>query len=301
MGQSNTIEQQQEKNKDFQTYVDQMRKDLDKSLATETSALNARVKEHYSKYGDDALMIASSYRHLTTASEWSLKSINVMIDSCRKAIFGGKLPDGAKKDTPTAEVGAAIQAMTNLDLLIANAAFDAVQALLTSVGSTTSTSISVKSDEKMLAPGMTLFITVVENAYSSKSFFSNETIIQNLFLFEVRFSIKEGKAMSRLSDLQAYENQKQSMRNLLTKIDAAVAELDPDKDDFLTSLAKYTATSDILNTRLKAIDDKLQEIASSSATNVVQPLNAGLQDTFDGGAIVAGIKAKFDKALAARR
>jgi len=142
---------------------------------------------------------------------------------------------------------------------------------------------------------------VVENAYSSKSFFSNETIIQNLFLFEVRFSIKEGKAMSKLSDLQAYENQKQSMRNQLTKIDAAVEKLDPTADDFLTSLAKFASISDVLNTRLKAIDDKLQQIAISSAPNEVQPLKPGLQDTFERDVIVQRIKAKFDSARAGRR
>ncbi|MEX3776494.1 hypothetical protein [Pseudomonas sp. MYb118] len=279
-----------------------MRADLDKSMAVETAALNTRVKEHYSKYGDDALMIASSYRHLTTASEWSLKSINTMIDSCRTAIFGGKLPDGAKKDTqPKAEVTAAIAAMSNLDLLIANAAFDAVQALLSSIGSTTSTNISVKSDEKMLAPGMTLFITVVENSYHRKEFCSDETIIQNLFLFEVRFSIKEGKAMSKLSDLQAYENQKQSMRNQLLKVDDAVGKLDPTKDDYLTALAKFLGISDALNARLKAIDDKLQAIAASAPTNTVKPLEAVGQDSFDGDGIVAGIKAKLDNAVKGSR
>lgn len=301
MGQSNTIEQQAKLNTRIQAYVDQMRADLDKSLAAETVALNARVKEHYSKYGDDALMIASSYRHLTTTSEWSLKSINTMIDSCRTAIFGGKLPDGAKKDTPKAEVTEAIKAMSNLDLLIANAAFDAVQALLSSVGSTTSTSISVKSDEKMLAPGMTLFITVVENSYHRKEFFSDETVIQNLFLFEVRFSIKEGKAMSKLSDLQAYENQKQSMRNQLLKVDDAVGKLDPTKDDYLTTLTKFLGISDALNARLKAIDDKLQAIAASAPTNTVKPLEAVGQDSFDGDGIVAGIKAKLDNAVKGSR
>ncbi|KQN54690.1 hypothetical protein ASE98_17185 [Pseudomonas sp. Leaf48] len=302
MGQSNTIEEQQKQNAKFQAYVDQMRTDLDKSLTTQTAALNDKIKAHYSKYNDDASMISSSYQHLTTVSEWSLASVNVMIDSCRKAIFGGKLPDGAKKDTPTAEVTAAIQAMTNLDLLIANAAFDAIQGLLTSVGSKTETSITVKTDEKLLAPGMTLFITVMENSYHRKDFLSDESIVQTLFLFDVRFSIKEGKAVTKLNDLQAYENQKQSMRNQLLKVDNEVDKLDPSADNYLTMLAKFTSISDTLNTRLEAIDKKLQVISllAGPAVNEAQPALAALPETLDGGAIVARIKARFDTALAAR-
>lgn len=302
MGQSNTIEEQQKKNTEFQKYVDTMRADLNKSQVEQATELDKRIKAHYSKYSDDASLISSSYQHLTTVSEWSLASVNVMIDSCRKAIFGGKLPDGAKKDTPTAEVNVAIQAMTNLDLLIANAAFDAIQGLLTSAGSKTETGISIKTDEKLLAPGMTLFITVMENSYNRKDFFSNESIIQTLFLFDVRFSIKEGKAVSKLNDLQAYENQKQTLRNQLQKVDKECDKLDPSADNYLTLLAKFTGISDTLNTRLDAIDKKLQDIAllAGKAVNAVQPALAALPETLDGGAIVARIKARFDTALAAR-
>src|SRR6202000_2089121 len=120
---------------------------------------DARIKAHYAKLNDDSSLISSNYRHLTTASEWSLNSVNAMITQCRDAIFGGKLPDGAKRDTPTAEVSNSMAAMSNLNLLIANAAFDAIQGLLISLGSSTTTGVSAKSDMKPLAPGLKLFIT----------------------------------------------------------------------------------------------------------------------------------------------
>ncbi|WLH86453.1 hypothetical protein [Pseudomonas sp. FP2338] len=300
MGQSNTIEEQQKLNTKFQAYVDQMREDLDKSLATQTTRLNEKIKEHYSKYNDDSSMISSSYQHLTTVSEWSLASINVMIDACRKAIFGEKLPDNAKKDTPTAEVTEAIEAMTNLDLLIANAAFDVIQGLLTSAGSKTETGITVKTDKKPLAPGMTLFITVMENSYHRKDFLNDESIVQTLFLFDVRFSIKEGKAVTKLNDLLAYENQKQSMRNQLKQIDKVVSKLDPTVDGYLATLAKYTGISDVLNTRLEAIGKKLKAIGTpaNAAVNDATPALTAESDNFDGGAIVKRVKRVFTAALA---
>jgi len=304
MGQSNSIKKQQEQNVEFQKYVDDMRADLNKSQAEQTLILDKKIKEHYSKYNDDASMISSSYQHLTTVSEFSLKSVNTMIDSCRTAIFGGKLPDGAKKDSPTADVSAAIQAMTNLDLLIANAAFDVIQGLLTSAGAKTETGVTIKTDKKPLAPGMTLFITVMENTYHRKDFFRDESIIQTLFLFDVRFSIKEGKAVSKLSDLQAYEEQKQIYRNTLRKAGKIADNLDPSADDYLTSLAKFTSICDLLNIRIDDMDKKIQAIAAlaGTAVNRVGAELAGLPDTdkLEGKAIVSRIKAQFDTALAAR-
>jgi hypothetical protein len=299
MGQSNTIDEQQKFNTKFQAYVDQMREDLDKSLATQTTRLNEKIKEHYSKYNDDSSMISSSYQHLTTVSEWSLASINVMIDTCRKAIFGGKLPANAKKDTPTAEVDEAIEALTNLDLLIANAAFDVIQGLLTSAGSKTETGITVKTDKKSLAPGMTLFITVMENSYHRKDFLNDESIVQTLFLFDVRFSIKEGKQVTKLNDLLAYENQKQSMRNQLRQIDKVVSKLNPTADGYLVTLSKYTGISDVLNARLNAINKKLQAgVLANAAVNAATPALTAESDNFDGGAIVNRVKGVFTAALA---
>ncbi|KMT53593.1 hypothetical protein ACR52_21360 [Pseudomonas fildesensis] len=304
MGQSNTIKEQQEKNAEFQKYVDGMRADLNKIQAEQTQILDKHVKEHYSKYKDDASMISSSYQHLTTVSEWSLASVNVMIDSCRDTIFGKKLPVDPKKDKPPAEVNIAIKAMTNLELLIANAAFDVIQGLLTSAGSKTETGISIKYDKKMLVPGMTLFIIVMENSYQSKDFFSNESIIQTLFLFDVRFSIKEGKGMSELNDLQAYEEQKQVFRNQLRKLGNDFNDLDTKASDYLTSLAKFTEISDVLNKRLGSINKLLQELnpLAGPALNGVGSELGGLPDTEkqEGDAIVSRIKRQFHTALAAR-
>lgn len=302
MGKSNSIDQQTKLNNEFQAYVSRMRQDLDSSAKEQSAKLAERIETRYSKYRDDSSLISSSYQHLTTVSEWSLASINGMIDTCRKAIFGGKLPDGAKQDTPKPEVSAAISAMNNLDLLISNAAFDAVQSLLTSAGSRTETSISIKTDEKILAPGMTLFITVMQNSYRRKDFFSNNTIIQMLFMFDVRFSIKEGQAVSKLSDLQSYEDQKQVMRNKLKQINEAVDKLNPALAEDLQNIIMYAGISDGFNKRLKTLSTKIQALTSAEGA-INHNLQVSLDDStlalpFDSDVIANRIQALANKALA---
>lgn len=310
MGKSNSIQKQQQENQAFNEYVEKMRIDLDAKLEKERKAMDENIKQRYLKYGDDNSLISSTYQHLTTVDEWSLQSVNNVISQCRTAIFGGKLPSGAKQDAPKADVTTAIKAMANLDLLIANAAFDAVQSLLSSVGSSTETNITVKSDIRPLAPGLTLFITVAENSFHRKDFFTDKTIVQNLFIFDARFSIKEGQAVSHLSDLQAYENQKQSFRTQLQKVDSSVEALDPVADDYLDRLAKFNAISDTLNERLDLIDQKLQAMRFSSDQNSVHAMAhtpAGLLGSSELAAhaserwaIVSRIRSRFEAALVAR-
>ncbi|WP_024890343.1 hypothetical protein [Luteimonas huabeiensis] len=309
MGKSNSIEQQQRENQAFNDYVEKMRRDLDEQLAKEQKALAGRIEAHYRNYRDDNSLIASTYQHLTTVDEWSLDSVNAAISRCKTAIFGGQLPDGATRDTPTPEASAAIKAMANLDLLIANAAFDAVQSLLRSAGSRTETSVFAKSDVRPLAPGLTLFIAVVENSFSRKDFFRNKTIVQNFFVFDARFSIKEGQTVSQFNDLRAYEDQKQSFREQLRKIDDIVMDLDPTQDDYLTQLARYSGIADTLNARLELIDQKLQALrppakAAALAAKARIPASPSLGTAAalasERWAIVARVRSRFETALAAR-
>ncbi|MCD9030384.1 hypothetical protein LDO32_01370 [Luteimonas sp. Y-2-2-4F] len=309
MGKSNSIEQQQRQNQAFNEYVERMRHDLDDRLGKEQQAQARRIEEHYRRYGDDSSLIASTYQHLTTVDEWSLDALDAAISRCRTAIFGGRLPDGATGDTPTPDVSAAIKAMANLDLLIANAAFDAVQSLLRSAGSRTETSVFAKSDVRPLAPGLTLFIAVVENSFSRKDLFRKGTIVQNFFIFDARFSIKEGQAVSQFNDLRAYEDQKQSFREQLRKIDNIVMELDPTLKNYLTQLARYTGIAETLNTRLELIDQKLQALRPSA-----KAVGPSAQGRISGGpsplaavaqaserrAIASRVRSRFETAIAER-
>ena len=271
MGRSNSIDEQQKLNDKFREYVNQIRVDLDKSVTTEQSALEARIKEHYAKLNDDSSLLSSNYRHLTTASEWSLTAVNTMIAQCRDAIFGAKAPPGVKQDVPTPEVSNSIKTMTNLNLLIANAAFDVVQGLLVSLGSKTSTGVSAKSDMKPLAPGLKLFITVLENTYHRQDFFQNDSIVQNVFIFDCRFSVKEVKAESKFSDSQYYEDQKTAIRNQMAAVVKSIEKLDPTADDYPLLVAKYWKIAEVWNTQLGAIDEKLQGIARADGARVHVP------------------------------
>lgn len=297
MGRSNSIEQQQKSNAEFQAYVDSMNADLEKRVDIEAKKIDGLIEEHYKLYPDKAELLLGSYRHLSTVSEWSLDSVNKILDGCRKAIFGAAPPQGAKSDKAPVEVSASIAEIKERELYIANAAFEVVQGALSSFTSKTTTSVMTKTEVKNLSPGLTLFITVMENTYSRKDFFRNESIIQNMFYFKVYYSIKEGQQVSKLSDLKAYEDQKAVFRKLLLKQQEAMLKLDVTDVDFVLQLQKIEVISDRLNASLEKINTKIVALSDRNVSNALH--SNDIKDGFDGDAILRNIKEAKHKLLAA--
>ncbi|EDW1732853.1 hypothetical protein S726_005044 [Salmonella enterica subsp. enterica] len=214
MGRSNSIAEQQKSNEAFQKYVTEVQSDMTKRLSDVKSSINEMIEEHYKKYPDKNELMVGEYTHLATLSEWSLDAVNKIIDSCKKSLFGETPPpEGSEIDKSLSS--SAIQALKARELYIFNEAFTIINGILASFKNTTSTSVELKTDAKPVAPGIMLFISVMENSFSRSDFFNNELIVQNAYYFKACYSLKEGESVSKISDLQAYEDQKQSYRNQL--------------------------------------------------------------------------------------
>lgn len=272
MGRSNSIKQQQESNQAFREYVDKMTEDLEKRQQNITKELEGMISEHYKQYSDKASLMEGKYAHLTTLSEWSLDSVNSIIKACSKAIFDGKAPKGTDEKQQSPEVSASVAEMKKRELYIASVAFDVVQSIMSTFTNKTSTSIETKIDAKPVAPGMTLFIGVVNNSYSRKDFFRNETIVQSMFVFKVYYSIKEGQTVTKLNDLEAYENLKVKYRQQIDKISVVIGELDFMADDYFDKLNRYSSIVDIMNGKLKEINNRIAELSDSSSTEVLNSI-----------------------------
>lgn len=260
MGKSKSIAKQQKLNKEFQQYIDEMSSNMDQRQEALGKELEAMEEEHYKQYPDKAILIDGNYSHLTTMSEWTLKSVESIIDSCSKAIFGADTPEGSEKEKTSEEVSKSVMAMTDLELYIAKSAFSIIQGVIGSFSDLTSTSVEKKVDGKPIAPGMTLFIGVENNAYSSKGFLKSDEIVQTIFVYKVYYSIEEGKAQSALSDLQMYEDQKTAFRKQIEAVTQEISELDPAKKNFKNKLIQYKDNISLLEDCLDEITAKIKEL-----------------------------------------
>ncbi|EKS5642453.1 hypothetical protein QCA22_004996 [Salmonella enterica] len=293
MGRSNSIAEQQKSNEAFQKYVTEMQSDMTKRLSDVKSSINEMIEEHYKKYPDKNELMVGEYTHLATLSEWSLDAVNKIIDSCKKSLFGETPPpEGSEIDKSLSS--SAIQALKARELYIFNEAFTIINGILASFKNTTSTSVELKTDAKPVAPGIMLFISVMENSFSRSDFFNNELIVQNAYYFKVCYSLKEGESVSKISDLQAYEDQKQSYRNQLIKIDDVISSLEVTNKDYLVTFQKYSNIAEMLNKQLKIISDKIHELASGEYKKISSRINSSDSDVVN---IVTRIKEKRDQAF----
>jgi hypothetical protein len=163
--------------------------------------------------------------------------------------------------------------LAGLDLLIANAAFDLIQGVLQSLSTSTETALTSQMKNKMLAPGLTLFISILESSFKSSQFLTNELIIQDAYVYEVHFSIKEGESVVRLSDLEAYEDAKQTARHSITRIDKAIEglTLGDNLDAYIRKVDMYDA---ILDAWIKRLGDLSAKIAALSGKPPAPPAAA---------------------------
>lgn len=264
MGKSNTIQEQQKVNQEFQKYIEEMTKNMEQRQNALSGQLDEMEKSHYEKFSDKALLVEGKYSHLTTVSEWSLKSVNAIIDACTKALFGDKKtpPEGSQLPETDEQTSESIKAIKGREAYIASEAFEVVQAIVGTFSSTTTTSVEQKVDAKPIAPGMTMFIGVENNAYTSSSFLKSEKIIQTLFVFKVCYSIAEGKQQSALSDLQMYEDQKQRFREIINQLGDKEMELDIDDPDYDEKFNKLADRVELMTKRMDVITQKIGELTN---------------------------------------
>lgn len=291
MGKSKSIEEQQKVNLQFQKYIDEMSNNMKSKQDEMSKKLDELIVNHYKSFTDKALLQEGAYSHLTTTSEWSLDSVNQIIDFCCKSLFGGKSFNGTDVKKQSQEVSDSIIRLSERDLYIANCAFDIIQGILSSFTNGTSTNVEIKYDGKPIAPGMSLFIGVLNCAYINKKFFDSDKIVQTIYVFKVYYSIEEGVAESKLSDLQSYENQKSRFRKLIEENEKRLNNIDFSSDDFEEQLVKIENVTDLLTKRLESIGQKI--IKLSSKNNVVTALPLDI-DTKKWDDIHAKMKAKLD-------
>ena len=287
MGSSNTIEQQAALNTKFQQYIDDQNKVLDAATKAARSDMDKAI-DNFAKQGgwtDLKPFASGSYQHLATASTWSLDRVSDMLNSIASALMGGKSAPPAKdpnSKVPTIGTGTTVQpadpatkallaSMGGTELIIAAAALDVVQSILSSFSSSTQTDIVKDVRQKDLLPGLSLFITVMENQYRRNDFFGNEMIIENFYIYDVRMSAQRAADIAKMNRLNGLIYQQQVQIDAASNVSAQIPKLDPARPDYLEAFQKLTAIVDGIN---KSIDKIAEQIKALRAANMLAAAHA---------------------------
>ncbi|MEC5386776.1 hypothetical protein VVD49_13660 [Uliginosibacterium sp. H3] len=285
MGHATNIKEVGESNTAFQKYIDERNAELDKTAAEAQNILDARIKKFYAdgKWDDAQPLASGSYQHLSTASTWSLNNVVEMIDGVRSAIFGGKAAviaptDGDKNDkvpTASAAKGSTISAttqnlltmMAGTEAIIANAAFQAITGILSTIKTGTETELSKQIVQKDIIPGMSMFVCVMENKFSSKDFFNSEIIVQNFYIYDIRMSADRARALANFDRISGLIAQQNDLNAAISELSQQVHDLKladyktKHPGDLKAAIADYKADFLTLEDMIKEINTKVSETA----------------------------------------
>lgn len=244
MGKSPSIADLEAKDNAFRDYLNNLETQLNQQAATAKTEMEASITKFYAdnKYDDAKAFVSGQNTDFMHTSEFSMQNVKNVIDAISAAVFAGSaVPPGTSVNADAVQaadkaLGKEVGAMANLELYIAGKVFDVLSNVILSFGSSTSISYSASSKSESLGFGLQLFSTVAASSYQSQSFFNNEYINQYLYMYDVRFSVKQAQVEATMGLVQAYENQLATFEDLLNKLADQL-------DQGSITLAQYSDTS----------------------------------------------------------
>jgi hypothetical protein len=267
MGMSPDIKTLGQTNDAFQAYIDKQSEHMDEASQKARARMDLAIKKFYEDGGwpMGQPVTSGSYQHLSTVSKWSLDHVSDMIEAIRGAVFGGgaivppKNSDTSdsrlKKigDKPTLDKAAAsaassaassaikktINIVEGPEAAISAAAFDIIQGILATFTSVTEAEITQDFGQKSLSPGLDIWVTVMENAFHQTEFFTDETIIQNFYIFDARMSVERAVSQVTFDLVQTDAELVAGYEAQNKQVAAALSDLDIDDDDYDNKSKKY--------------------------------------------------------------
>jgi hypothetical protein len=207
MGQGPTIQELAEKDKEFRKYLAQINDEVQVDKTRDIDSLKEKMAEFYKEGGwDDHKPIMQLEKvEVQQVSSWSLDNVTKMISAVKDAIFGNSVPpEGVKIEKP-AELLQSVAQMSNLGLMVMNKAFAAIQGILQAFATESSYKGSAIQRTEVIAPGLTLFISIRSDVWRSKGFFNNDSIAQYLFVIRSQFSLKQAGDLANYNALVGYQ------------------------------------------------------------------------------------------------
>jgi hypothetical protein len=275
VGQSPSVASLAQTDKEFRDYLDGLKKDVDKETTEARQDLDKMIDNHYKTGGwdDRKPFVQGMNVDVQHMREWSLDNVKKILDATKSALFGKTdLPkdSGVKVNKEDPAFEPAIKAMASFELYIASKAFEAIGGILETFAMKTGVTIKKDVRKEAVAPGWTLFLSLREYNYQSQKFFNNETISQYFYLYDVQYSVKEGKSLSKMSDHLAYENLKTGWRTRIDNLSETIAN----PATSFEAVQKLVTELEYYEKQLEAATKKYEELERERVTALIHNTRA---------------------------
>ncbi|WP_393949517.1 hypothetical protein [Kluyvera intermedia] len=229
MGKSKTLAQMQKDNEEFAKFMGDL---SDKSNALEaqlTADIEKTVKDFYgNNKWDGKYFFGNKNSDYQLYSEWSLDSVNKIIQSIAAAIKSQQFPSPAvpgSENAPKSTTDEVKQFISNFQLdynLILQRVLNVITSFITQFASITSVSQKKVQQDFYLSGGLHLFLGQCGSVYQSKSIFTNSFIGSFQVVFQCHMSVSEAEFVSLQDILKTTAAEIQATDTLITDINATM-------------------------------------------------------------------------------
>ncbi|MBN8865556.1 MAG: hypothetical protein J0H92_19430 [Sphingobacteriales bacterium] len=283
MGQGPSIQQMAEKEQAFRDYLTKIRGELEKDKEKDTQNLQVEIDNFYHKGGwEYKPMLQLDKVEVQQVSSWSLDNIVKMLNGVSSAIFGtDDPPEGVKVEKPS-DLTKSMQYLDNLSLLLVSKAFSVIQGILETFATESSYKGQSITKVEVVAPGITLFVSIRSDVWKNRGFFNNDSIAQYLFIVRSYFSLQQAGDISKINDIQAYEELKTAFRIRISALSdrianpetpfSAMEELDQELGFYANKLSEIQGMIESLETKKNAeLRRSLRQATQKRLREVAQP------------------------------
>ena len=274
MGKGPSISELAAREEEFRKYLVQIRSELEGYQAEDVAALDKKVTAYYEAghWSDFKPLMQSEQFDVQHLKTWSLDNVVSILQSVRDAMFGDAQPPAGVVISKPDDFMNSLGLLEKLSLMALSKAFAVIQGVLETFATETQFRGQSISRVELVAPGMTLFISIRSNIWRNKSFFENESIGQYLFVLRSYFSQKQAGDISKYNDLLAYEQLKEAFRKRMADLGrriadpqtpfSAMTELDEELGYYAGQLSKIQAMiEDLSKQEAQALIDEARAIA----------------------------------------
>jgi hypothetical protein len=263
MGKSKSIAELEKQEDDFRQYLNKLQTELANKAASAKTDLQKTIDKFYgdNHYDDAKDLVSGENTHFEQSSEFSLANLKSIIDAISKTVFAGAAaPTGTDVnkegvEKATKDLGAAVGKVTDLELYIAGKAFDVLSQTILSFGASNSLTFSSATKSEALGYGLQLFTVVAADSYKSTSFFNNQDINEYLYIYDVKFSLKQSKAEMTETLVESYENQIVAFTDMVNK------QLEKLEQGTITP-EQYQAVSDTYQSMIDRVQAQVDKLKS---------------------------------------
>lgn len=266
MGKGPTVQELAEQDENFRVYLNQIRGEVEADQAHDVKALDKIIEQYYTNGGwSYKPLLQLDALEVQQVSEWSLDNVSKILGAVRDAIFGDESPPPGTEIEKGAETALALAEMEGLNLLVMNKAFAVVQSILSTFATDTSYRGKALTKTELVAPGITVFISIRSDVWKSQGFFNNDSIAQYLYIVRSFFSAEQAGDIASFNSILAYSELAAAFDSRIEEIARLVA--DPATE--FSALPELMQIMGFLSDQLSYIHAKIAELQSQKTTKLL--------------------------------